>query len=109
MTVVVATIVAAIVAIDRAIRFYVSNLTIAKTATDVGEALSFIFGKARGITIIVIVVVAIVAIIVVVIIVTRIIVITSSHILLPSVKTFVHIVELNTNIVDFHWYCLGGG
>src|SRR5687767_3205300 len=94
-----------------------SNLAAAKAAAEVGEALSFVFREARGmaivvivaVAIVVIVAVAIVVVVVVVVVVTRVIVVTTSHVLLPSFKAFVHVVELNTNIVDFHGCCLGGG
>jgi hypothetical protein len=113
--VVVVVVVVVAVAIDGAVGSHVSNLSAAKAATEVGEASSFIFREARGMTIVVIVAVAIVVVvvvvvvIVVVVIVTRVIVVTMSHVLLPSFEAFVHIMELNTNIVNFHGCRLGGG
>ena len=86
------------------------NLAAAKASTQINKTLSFTVGKARGVSIIVaVVIVAVVVIVVIVVVVIAgTIVVIAAHVLFPTIEAFMHIMELNANVVDFHWCGLRG-
>jgi hypothetical protein len=98
-------------------------LAAAKAATGIDETLSFIIVKARGVAIVVIAVVVVVVVVnavivavivavvvvVVVAVVVVVVVVVATKVLFHSIEAFVDVVELNTEVVNFHRGRLGGG